>query len=581
MNSIVQFIVKLRAQAGNLREVAEVSTRQLERVRRSAERTSMALRNAFSVRGLGRGLMGIPGMQALANPYALLAAGIGVVTKIGSEAETAAKIFSTLVGEEEKALGVLKEIRDYAHSSPFGLVQLNQSAKILMNYEVAAENVVDTIKRLGDISGGNAENLRSLALAYGQVVSNGRLMGQERLQLVNAGFNPISELAKMTGKTTGELTKMMENGEISAKNVTQAIIHATSEGGRFYNVINNLSETWSAKFFRVLGKLQERVVKLFDRLKPALEVLLSIGSRLIPALFDGINGVLDVIQAVVGFIRDWSLELKVLAGFIALVTVVLTAGKIATMAYTAWMGIVTVATKAWTAVQWLLNAALTANPIGIVIVAIGALVSAIVYCWYKFDGFRAFLYTMWDAMKGFGGIIKDYVIDRINELLEGIGAVGKAIKLLFEGDFTGAASAVGEAIDKFSGGQSATNLVQSTRTLTQGLGGTYNAHLQREQAKQAQGTGPLASAITTPGLKGSSTSPQESVIFGQGKDGKGGKSGNAIATGGQRNTTINMSIGKLIESINVRMADRTDSAELEEAVLRSVNRALAMATSTE
>lgn len=581
MNSIVQFIVKLRAQAGNLREVAEVSTRQLERVRRSAERTSTALRSAFSVRGLGRGLMGIPGMQALANPYALLAGGVGVVAKIGAEAEMTSKAFETLVGSQQQSAEMLREIRDYANATPYSRLQLTKVTQTMLNFGVAAEKSVGYLKQLSDISGGNAERLQSLTLVFGQVTAAGRLMGQDLLQFVNAGFNPLQELSKMTGKSYGELRKMMEDGRITADNVAQAIAHATGEGGKFHGLMQALSTTTQGRFMRAWGLVQDKAIQLFQRLKPALDSLLDWASRLIPALFDGIDGVLDVIQAVIGFVKDWSLELTVLAGFIALVTVVLTAGKIATMAYTAWMGIVTVATKAWTAVQWLLNAALTANPIGIVIVAIGALVAAIVYCWYKFDGFRAFLYTMWDAMKGFGGIIKDYVIDRINELLEGIGAVGKAIKLLFEGDFSGAASAVGEAIDKFSGGQSATNLVQSTRTLTQGLGGTYNAHLQREQAKQAQGTGPLASAITTPGLKGSSTSPQESVIFGQGKDGKGGKSGNAIATGGQRNTTINMSIGKLIESINVRMADRTDSAELEEAVLRSVNRALAMATSTE
>ena len=66
-----------------------------------------------------------------------------------------------------------------------------------------------------------------------------------------------------------------------------------------------------------------------------------------------------------------------------------------------------------------------------------------------------------------------------------------------------------------------------------------------------------------------------------GKGGKGRKAAEALATGGTRNTSITMSIGKFFDNIYVTMADKTDTAELERIVLQSMNRALAIATSTE
>lgn len=96
----------------------------------------------------------------------------------------------------------------------------------------------------------------------------------------------------------------------------------------------------------------------------------------------------------------------------------------------------TVATKVATAAQWLWNAALNANPIGIVILAITALVGGIVWAWKKFEGFREVIFKGWEALKLFGGVIKEFVINRIKELLSGIKGVGKALMHFFSGEWS-------------------------------------------------------------------------------------------------------------------------------------------------
>ena len=76
-------------------------------------------------------------------------------------------------------------------------------------------------------------------------------------------------------------------------------------------------------------------------------------------------------------------------------------------------------------------------------------------------------------------------------------------------------------------------------------------------------------------------------MFGQGKKGKGkkGKKGRKsaedIATGGRRSTSITMKISKFFDTLHVHMTDKADTAELERIVVQSMNRALAIATSTD
>ena len=149
--------------------------------------------------------------------------------------------------------------------------------------------------------------------------------------------------------------------------------------------------------------------------------------------------------------------------------------------------------------------------------------------------------------------------------------------------------AVGEAAKGFVGVNSATQAYQSSKELIGGVGTAFDQHLAAERAKDAaqkdtSKVGAKPQGISVPGLLGSGSG--DSVIFGSPKEGKGGKSGRgktgeAIATGGTRNTQITVHIGKLVERIQVSMMDKTDTAELERNVVSVLNRSLAIATSTD
>ena len=455
----------------------------------------------------------------------------------------------------------------------------------MLNFGVETGRVLPLLKQLGDISGGNKDRLQSLSLVLGQVSAAGRLQGQDNLQFINAGFNPLQELAKMTGKSYAELQDKMSKGQITFENVTQAIRHATGAGGKFFGMMDKQSQTAAGKFATVKDIVIQQTVDIYGKLQPLISKILDLLIKIVPVISSGIMKVIHGIEHVIDFVLRFKTEIGYLAAVIGVAAVVFNAHAIAMTAYAAVMGIVTAATRIWTGVQWLLNVAMSANPIGLIIIGIAALVAAVVYCWNKFAGFRAFILTMWDTLKGFGNIIKEYVINRFNDMLSGLGKLGEALRKLFTGDFKGAASAAAEGLKKLSGAESVAKAVSSTKQLIGKVGGNYQAHLQNERnkdkKKQAAGSG---NKISTPGLVGST----ETVVFGKEKPGKGKKgrkggrkSAEEIATGGTRNTSINMHIGKFFDNINVYMNDKTDTAELERTILQSINRALAIATSTD
>lgn len=585
MDSVLKFLIKLQADGGNVLTVSRQTSNQLDEISRRARATGARLREAFSFSSLKSSLMSIPGMALLTNPYALAAGAVGAITKIGAEAEQTSVAFTTLVGSETKAKGMLDEIAKFAAASPFGKLDLTENAKTMLNFGVETGRVLPLLKQLGDISGGNKDRLQSLSLVLGQVSAAGRLQGQDNLQFINAGFNPLQELAKMTGKSYAELQDKMSKGQITFENVTQAIRHATGAGGKFFGMMDKQSQTAAGKFATVKDIVIQQAVDIYGKLQPLISKILDLLIKIVPVISSGIMKVIHGIEHVIDFVLRFKTEIGYLAAVIGVAAVVFNAHAIAMTAYAAVMGIVTAATRIWTGVQWLLNVAMSANPIGLIIIGIAALVAAVVYCWNKFAGFRAFILTMWDTLKGFGNIIKEYVINRFNDMLSGLGKLGEALRKLFTGDFKGAASAATEGLKKLSGAESVAKAVNGTKQLIGKVGGDYQAHLQNERnkdkKKQAAGSG---NKISTPGLVGST----EAVVFGKEKPGKGKKghkggrkSAEEIATGGTRNTSINMHIGKFFDNINVYMSDKTETAELERTILQSINRALAIATSTD
>lgn len=585
MDSVLKFLIKLQADQGNVLSVARRTSEQLDTISRKATSVGNRLREAFSFSNFKKSLSSLPGMDFLMNPYTLMASGLGALTSIGAQAEQTSVAFKTLVGNETMAAKMLNEINDFAAKTPFEPLDLENNAKMMLGFGVNAQKVVPYLKQLGDIAMGDKEKLGGLSLVFGQVASAGKMQGQDLMQFINAGFNPLKELQKMTGKTYAELQDMMSKGQIGFDAIAAAINHATGAGGAFEGMSDKLSQTVSGKFSTLMGNIRQSAVDMFEQLKPAVSGLMDIFMAIVPPIATALTKILSVIGTVINFIAQWKTEFGYLTIVVGVGTVAFNLHTIALWAMVGAVKVVSAVTKVWEGVQWLLNAALNANPIGIVITAVAALVAGIIYCWNKFAGFRAFLLTLWTVIKGLGGIIKDYLIDRFKTLLSGIGKIGDAMAKLFDGDFKGAWNSAVQGVKDITGVSSTEKAVAATKELAAGVKEEYDRNYVRESAKDKQKN---SAAISTPGVKGSDNSfsfDAASAGGTGGKGGKGGKGGNktaeALATGGTRNTSINISIGKFFDNIQVTMNDKSDTAELERVVLQCMNRALSIATSAD
>ncbi len=576
MDNVLKFLIRLQASEGNVLSVARQTTRQLETIQSRAEGVKAKLREAFSLANFKSQLTSLPGMEFLMNPYTIIGAGIGAITKLGAQAEMTSTAFRVLVGDEQKAADVLRQINDFAAATPFTKLDLEKAAQTMLNFGVKSDNVMTTLKQLGDISMGDSQKLDSLALVFGQVSAATKMSGQDLMQFINAGFNPLKELAAMTGKSYEELQEVMSKGGIKTEDVAAAIAHATQEGGQFHGMMDATAQTLSGKWSTAIGQIQQQAVAVYEQIQPA-----------ILAAVDLFSGLANAVMSVVGFFVDWIDVIGIVAGAVGAGVVVLNSARIATAAYALVTQGVTMATTAWTAAQAALNAVMAMNPFVLVAAVVAALTVAVVACWNKFAGFRAFVLTMWDTLKGLGGIIKDYLIDRIKTFMSGIGKLGAALAKLFDGDFKGAWASAVDGVKDLTGITSAEKAAGAVKQLASGVAADYAKHKAEEDAKQGAKEKPKA-GITKPGLKGSSGytlsggAGDGGSVGGKGsKGGSGGKTAEAMATGGTRNTQITVNIGKLIETMTVTMADKTDTGELERAILQSINRSLAIATSTD
>lgn len=567
--NILQFLIDIRSRDNGV-------TGTLTRMQSQIDRTDQAAgRLQRTVGGLRTAFMSLPGADFFTNPIVALTTGIGVVSKMGMEAGRTATAFEVLVGNTEQANTILGQLNRYARDTIYDRAGVTEAARTMLGFGVSAETVYQDLTMLGDVAGGNKQIMSQLALVYGQVAAAGKLHGQDLLQLINAGYNPLMDIAALTGKSMAEVRDEMSKGNISFDLMRMAFQRATSEGGKFYNMTERLANTPFGRFQQFLSEVTEKLLALYAVIEPLI----------IPSL-NTLSSLLNLLNPIISFAGSTVSFLTENAGLLLGVLGPLAA---AIAAYNGYMFVTQTLLKGWTIaqyaqitammiaekVQWLLNAAMTANPIGLVVAGIAALTAGVILCWNKFAGFRAFLLTMWDVIKGLGMIIKDYVVNRIQEFIAGIGSLGKSLQALFTGDFKGAWRYAKDAAKGFYGVNAAKQAIRGGASLIGSTGDNYAAHLAREQAKQAA----KKNKISTPTAAGGTLTPTTVPTLGTGGTATKQRA-NDITAGGTRSTNVTVNIQKFFDQINVTMMDRADSGEIQRIVLECMNRAMEVALTT-
>ena len=229
-------------------------------VERAADRAGGALLGIGEKASQGGNLI----TQALKGAGALVASTFAVsgardfisnMISVRQSIEQSEAALTSFLGSKEKADQMMESFKEMAATTPIDLETLSSSTQTMLGFGVSAETAGKMMHVLGDISGGNTQKFQSLSLAFSQMSSAGRLMGQDLLQMINAGFNPLTEMSRQTGKSIAELKEEMSKGAISSQQVTEAFISATEEGGRFHGMLKAQSQGLASSFAKLKGAM--------------------------------------------------------------------------------------------------------------------------------------------------------------------------------------------------------------------------------------------------------------------------------------------------------------------------------------
>lgn len=326
---------------------------------------------------------------------ALLAGGTGILgslawpVKLAADMEQTTAAFKTLLGSGDAATKMVSDLENMAKTTPFETQHLTDGAQTLLNFGVSASNVLPMLQKLGDASLGNAEKFSRLTLAFGQAASKGRLMGQEVLQMTEAGFNPLQEISRTTGIHVKTLSDMMEKGQISIGMLENAFKTATSAGGRFAGAMNEQSKTTMGRWSALMDTVKISVRSIGDALLPAIKIVLTAVTQLVGPLGEWLKANRRLIQLFAAL----GIGLAAVGGLIL---------GLAGVSFVASSGLgVLSAALTGLALLW---AALT-SPIGIVVVAITAAVAA---AWHFRDAVMGALQPMMPIFNAIGDAVRNF-----------------------------------------------------------------------------------------------------------------------------------------------------------------------------
>ena len=277
--------------------------------------------------------------------------------------------FGTMLKSEEKAKSLMGEMVDLAAKTPFGLTDVTDGAKRLLAFQVPAEQVVDTLRRMGDVAAGLGVPMGQLIHVYGQVKAQGKLMTNDLYQFMNAGIPMVAELAKVMGVAENEVKDLISAGKVGFPEVQSVINNLTNDGGLFFNLMEKQSDSLSGKW----ANLQDQIEQMYNQIGESSEGLLASGIDGLAYLTENYQKVVDVLLVLISTYGAYR---------VALIAVNQTqAGSLTMNAIQGFQNLIKLIRGA-TVAQAGLNTVTLANPYVLLATAIVG-VGAALYVWHK------------------------------------------------------------------------------------------------------------------------------------------------------------------------------------------------------
>lgn len=403
---------------------------------------------------------------------------IGKTIELAASYEQTKVAFDTFLGDSEKATEVLNNLNKFSIETPFEPSQVNQAGKSLLAFGLEADELIPKLTQIGDISSATGKDFNELAVIFGKAKVAGTLFGQDINQLTEAGIPVIQEFAKQLGVSESQVKKLASEGKISFSNLEEAFKSLTSEGGKFEGLMLAQSKTFGGLVSSLRGAVDESLRGLGDTilplLKPVVEGLIGVFTNIVNFIKDNQENITSFFQnvasvgkaafdlllpIVVGLGKALFVTFKVLAdipniikenraSFVALGVAILALNtgliintatviknSIATRSAAASQLFMDGITKVLTISTRALNAAWKANPIGLVVAAVAALVIGFEQLYKRSETVRNITAGVVNIFKELYQSVRD-LFSGINELfgdgfINGFANIGTKIKETF------------------------------------------------------------------------------------------------------------------------------------------------------
>jgi tape measure domain-containing protein len=468
---------------------------------------------------------------------------IGKTIKEGMEQETRNTSLEVLLGGVDNAKKMIDDVSTYAAKSPYGKAGLSEAVQMMSGFGIAQEKIMPNLKAIGDIAMGDENKFNALSLAFSQMSSTGKLMGQDLMQMINAGFNPLEQMSKTTGKSIAQLKDDMSKGAISSEMVTQAFKDATSEGGKYYGMIDKISNTASGQWATAMDNVSEMMLNLYSQV---IQPILLPALKKVNEFFDNNSETIKEVMGTIGEVVN-SVYTKISEIF----------GKVSENS-SIMMGIIQplldIVKDVFSTFNDLYNIISNGNLSEYFAPVVDLLQNYVVpYARQLWDFIKDIVLKVVEFVSN-STILRDIfkvIVNNVKITFKVVSWVVDKLKLLFDNVVMPILNAIEKAYRLLNGYDEKTKTVTLTSKKTD--------------------------EITNPALPGTDTATETKTSPTKNNT-ETKKTASAIATGGQKTTNITINLKDLVNTININREGFTESAEnMRDAVLDQLARLLGMA----
>ena len=386
-----------------------------------------------SASGVGTIIKGVLGAAVIQRGFQGLINQTRSFVTEASKIEDAVAGFTPLLGGIDKANELVARLNTEAATTPFQFDQIAKAANQLlpvMNQDI--NRTAETFRMLGDTAGGNAQKLDSITRGFTKSMLKGKVDMESLNMIAEAGVPIYDQLSSEIGVTTAQMFKMITAGDVTTDALTNTFRTMTSEGGIFFRGMAIASETLTGRLSTMRDNINLTKAAigqaLLPTIKPLVDNIIELAGRAREwanankdAINERVTGALqrfkEIFQTTVNLARRfapiarlivrWMIAWKI-AVFALIAAQKIALAFIAVARFLKFIKMIMIITKIkgfWTAAQWALNAALNANPIGLITAGIFALITATVLIIKHWEYLTNLTQRLWDTFKGLAILI--------------------------------------------------------------------------------------------------------------------------------------------------------------------------------